>query len=157
MEYMPNMPVTMESFIGTCCVSSFFESSRSDPDIAQAGNCYNPARHGKQYQLDAVDNTGLSSNITYIPMFSRKEKRFTRASWDYSWSAGKGQHQMTQAEIEKNKSLFGRPVPAHFCEALQRQRQQVMQMGFADSWQDPVELEMEASKTFLSGLSQSKD
>ena len=149
---------SMESFIEACCIGSFFESSRSDPDTLQLGNCYNPERLGTRHQLDVLGNKGLSSIMTYIPMFSKKERHKTRVSWCYSWNAGYGEHQMTQKEIEEKRKCFALPVPSHFDEALTKQRRLVMQQGFTDSWQDPAELDQGADAANISiSLQQGED
>ena len=132
---------SLESFIQTCCIGSFFESSRDDPDILQPGNCHGPDRLGPRYQLKAQSDKGTSSVMTYIPMLSKRAQHSTRASWCYPWTAGYGEQHMAQEEIQEKKNRFALPVPPHFQEVLKSQRQKVLQMGFVDSWQDQVELD----------------
>ncbi len=146
---------SLESFILTCCVGSFFESSRSDPDTLKPGNCLNPDRLGATSRLDAPNQHGTSSIMTYIPMFSKRVPHSIRCSWCYSFNAGCGEHLLTQKELEEKQKSFKRPVPHHFRDAVQKQRKTVLARGFADSWTDSVESDLQlGSESHLSPVSE---
>ncbi len=112
-------------------------SSRADLNQTLSSQAIvNPDRLGATSRLDAPNHHGTSSIMTFILQHS------IRCSWCYSFSAGCGEHLLTQKELEEKQKSFKRPVPHHFIDALKRHRANVLQMGYADSWTDSVESDL---------------
>jgi hypothetical protein len=127
---------SLESYIGTCCLGAFFESSRTDPDFNVAGNCYNVDRLGNVQEIFVSRNQGSSSKMSFIPMLSKRAEHGSRCSWSYSFNAGTGGHLLSKKELEEKQQAFARAVPTHFSAALAKQRAHVLEMGYRDSWTD---------------------
>ena len=114
---------SLEDFIKTPAIGSFFKSSNRNPKVTTSGTLRLPARLNKVYDCK-------QSGMTTVPMVTRVvHGPGTQPTWPYDWSAGSSTSVFDEGQIRAMQEEANRPFPLHVWTAVADARASVLREG----------------------------